>query len=343
MTRSGGVGVSSPARSWIRHPVVIPVGAALLAVALLCGVGWVAVHEASSTVQRDAQARVRSNRDAAVRALVREMDDFKRTVATASESKVVIEGLRAPTPEGLSLMQDQLSAVARSQNSPAAFLSDTRGWNVAIFPVQTELIGKDFSFRDWFQGASRTGRPYVSSAYISAANGHPLVVGVSSPVFDGSRRAGYMSVLWQFESVRAVADGSHKDDDVTITVTDQRGQPLTGSLNVDDRGQPLQAPVSAATAQALAGHSVNTIHDGVLVAAGPVPGSGWTVTASQPASVGTARGDPGHGRPRARLVLGDAARTRKHPDAQPRASAKSPSRRDTDLAVRWQHRPAPPD
>jgi len=113
------------------------VGAALLAVALLCGVGWVAVHEASSTVQRDAQARVRSNRDAAVRALVREMDDFKRTVATASESKVVIEGLRAPTPEGLSLMQDQLSAVARSQNSPAAFLSDTRGWNVAIFPVQT--------------------------------------------------------------------------------------------------------------------------------------------------------------------------------------------------------------
>jgi len=216
------------------------------------------------------------------------MDDFQRTVATASVSKVVIEGLRTPTPADLGPVQDQLSALARSQNSPAAFLSDTRGRNVAIFPVQPEIIGKDFSFRDWFQGASRTGRPYVSSAYISAANGHPLVVGVSAPVFDGSRRVGYVTVLWQLESVRAVADGSHKDDNVTITVTDQRGQPLTSSLNVDDRGQPLQAPVSAATTQALAGHSVSTIHDGVLVAAGPVPGSGWTVTASQPASVALA-------------------------------------------------------
>src|SRR5665811_721911 len=58
--------------------------------------------------------------------------------------------------------------------------------------------------------------------------------------------------------------------------------------NVDDRGQPLQAPVSAATTQALAGRSISTIHDGVLKAAGPVPGSGWTVTASQPSSVAMA-------------------------------------------------------
>jgi len=274
--------------SWVRHPVAVPVGAALLALALLCGVGWVAVHEASSTVQRDAQARVRSNRDAAVRALIREMDDFKRTVATASVNKVVIEGLRAPTPKGLGPVQDQLSALARSQDSPAAFLSDTKGRNVAIFPVQPELVGKDFSFRDWFQGAARTGHPYVSSAYVSAASGHPLVVGVAAPVLDGSRRVGYVTVLWQLESVRTVAEGSRRDDDVTITVTDQRGQPLTGSLSVDDRGQPLRARVSATTTQALAGRSSSTIHDGVLEAAGPVPGTGWTVTASQSSAVALA-------------------------------------------------------
>ena len=123
MTRSGGVGMSPAVPSWTRSPVAIPIGAALLAVALLCGIGWVAVHQADSTVQRDAQTRMRSNRHAAVRALVRDIDDFQRTVATASVSKVVIEGLRTPTPEDLSPLQDQLSALARSQNSPAAFLS----------------------------------------------------------------------------------------------------------------------------------------------------------------------------------------------------------------------------
>jgi C4-dicarboxylate-specific signal transduction histidine kinase len=240
--RSRGVRVSSAISSWARHPVAIPVGAALLAVAMLGGVGWVAVHQAASTVQSQAQARVRSNRDAAVRALVHETDDFKRTVTTGSVNQVVIDGLRAPTPANLRRVQDQLSALARSQDAPAAFVSDARGRNLAIYPVQPELLGKDFSFRDWFQGVSRTGRPYVSSAYISAASGHPLVVGVSAPVFDRSRCIGYVTVLWQLESVRAVAEGSRRDDGVAITVTDQRGQPLTGTLIVDGRGQPRRRP-----------------------------------------------------------------------------------------------------
>ena len=127
MARSRGVGMSSAVRSWTRSPVVIPVGAALLAVSLLCGIGWVAVHQEDSTVQRDAQTRMRSNRDAAVRALVRDIDDFQRTVAAASVSKVVIEGLRAPTPADVGPAQDELSTLARSQNSPVAFLCDTKG------------------------------------------------------------------------------------------------------------------------------------------------------------------------------------------------------------------------
>ena len=81
-TRSRGVpaGISVP--SWVRHPVAIPVGAALLAVALLCGVAGVAASQAGRTVQNDAQVRVRSNRDAAVRALVRQTTGFKVLVAT---------------------------------------------------------------------------------------------------------------------------------------------------------------------------------------------------------------------------------------------------------------------
>lgn len=54
MTRSRGVGMSPGVSLWTRSPVAIPIGAALLAVALLCGIGWIAAHEADSTVQRDA-------------------------------------------------------------------------------------------------------------------------------------------------------------------------------------------------------------------------------------------------------------------------------------------------
>ena len=284
-TRSRAARMRSAALSRVLHPVTVPVGLALLAVALLGGVATVAVHETNDTAQRDAQARGQSNRDAAVRALVRQTDELKRTVGAWSANRAVVEGLRARTPAGLSHAGDQLSLLARSQDSPAALIADSRGRNVAMYPSQPELLGKDFSFRDWFQGASRTGRPYVSSAYVSAASGHPLVVGVAAPVLDGSRRVGYINVLWQLESVRTVAEGSQRDDGVTLTVTDQRGQSLTGTLIVDDQGQPRQMAVPATTKAALAGRSSSTVSDGMIRAAGPVPGIGWTVTASLPTSV----------------------------------------------------------
>jgi diguanylate cyclase (GGDEF)-like protein/PAS domain S-box-containing protein len=88
--------------------------------------------------------------------------------------------------------------------------------------------------------------------------------------------------------VRQVSQGARADDGVTITVTDQHGQPLTGTPSVDPRGHAIEAPVSAATRQALAGHRVDTIGDGMFEASGPVPGLGWTVTAGLPSSVALA-------------------------------------------------------
>ena len=91
---------------WGSHVVAVPVGAALLAFTLLCAVGWVSVHEASSTVLRDAQQRVGSNRDAAVRALVDQSHDFKVAVATTAANARVIDNLRAPTPLALAEVHD---------------------------------------------------------------------------------------------------------------------------------------------------------------------------------------------------------------------------------------------
>jgi len=179
--RSRGVRAGSAASAWIRHPVAVPVGAVLLSVALLGGVGWVAVAEATRTVQSNAQAGVRSNRDAAVRALTRQADEFKLTVATWAANGPVIDSLTAPTPAALDVVQDQLSTLARSKDSPTSFVSDLQGRIVAIYPPQPEIIGDDFSFRDWFKGALRTNEPYVSEAYRTAATGHPMVVGVSTP------------------------------------------------------------------------------------------------------------------------------------------------------------------
>jgi len=285
-----GVRAFPQRRSWLRHPVVAPAGALLLAVALLCGVAGFAASGATQTVKSDAQATVRSNRDAAVRALVHQANDFKTTVGASAANAPVIDSLRTPTPTPAMLrdVQDQLSTLARSKGSPSVFMTDRLGRLVALYPAQPELIGRSFAFRDWFKGVSRTGRPYVSQAYRTLAKGHPLVVAVATPVLDGSRRVGYLAVLWQLDSVRSVSQGARADDGVTITVTDQQGQPLTGTPSVDKSGQAIHVPIDATTRQAMAGRSVNTISGGMLQAAGPVPGLGWTVMAALPSEVALA-------------------------------------------------------
>ena len=126
-----------------------------------------------------------------------------------------------------------MGLLARSKGAPAVILSNLQGDNVAIAPPLPDLIGQNFAFRDWFKGAQQTGKPYVSSAYRSVAPGNPLVVGVSTPVFRGNTRVGYLTILGQLEQVRAVAEGARQDDGVVIAVTDQSGQPLTAALPVD--------------------------------------------------------------------------------------------------------------
>ena len=276
---------------WSSHVVALPMVLVVTATTLLSGIGWVAVHQANRTVQDDAQARVRSNRDAAVRALVHQTDDFKAAVTTTAANVRIIDSLQAPTPVTLAEAQDYLTLLARSKGSPGAFLADAQGRAVAVYPRNPQLIGRDFSFRDWFLGASRTGGAYVSAAYRTASSGHPLVVGVASPVLNGSEHIGYIVVLWPLDSVRAVAEGSRKDDGVAILVTDQHGQPLSDALTVDVRGQAQPTVVSATTKQALSGRAVDTVIGGMLESAGPVPKLGWTVTAAQPASVALAPAD----------------------------------------------------
>ncbi len=276
---------------WNRHVVALPIALVLTATTLLSGLGWVALSGANRAVQDDAQARIRSNRDAAVRALVHQTDDFKAAAATVAANLVIIDSLRAPTTATLAEAQDYLTLLARSKGSPAAFLTDAQGQATAVYPPSPELIGQDFSFRDWFLGASRTGRAYVSAAYRTSAPGHPLVVAVASPVLNGSGHIGYVVVLWQLDSVREVAEGARKDDGVAIGVTDQNGQPLTDALTVDIRGQAQPAAVSATTKQALNGRSVDAVIAGMLKSAGPVPKLGWTVTAAQPSSVALAPAD----------------------------------------------------
>ncbi|GFO65130.1 PAS domain S-box protein [Geomonas paludis] len=65
------------------------------------------------------------------------------------------------------------------------FIFDSRGRLLAVNPLEEQLIGRDYSFRDYFRDAARSKKPVISEPFISTqAHRHPTVAFVV-PVLDG--------------------------------------------------------------------------------------------------------------------------------------------------------------
>jgi diguanylate cyclase (GGDEF)-like protein/PAS domain S-box-containing protein len=212
-----------------------------------------------------------------------EIERTERTLATWADRADVAEPLAAATPGSEDRLRAALRDVTQTNlDAPVAFVSSPAGRLIAAYPPSPAAVGQDFSFRDWYRGVSATGAPYVSSAYRSAAGGQPVVVAIAAPVRFRLTLVGYLVSTWDLTSVKRVAAGAARDDGISVTITDQRGQPLTGDLAVDARGEPLPVRSDPVIAEALTGRQVNRAIDGSLVSARRIDGIGWTVRVSRP-------------------------------------------------------------
>ncbi len=266
------------------RPIATPVLVGFTAMALLCGVGVVALHESDQALQRDAQERIESNRDSAIRAISRQATDLMRSIETYAGTPAVIDGLNPGWPghcrgaDGAARPQqgraggDPVEPQGRQRRDRAA----------AARPARPEL-----RLPRLVQGRAADRKALRSSAYRSVAPGNPLVVGVSTPVFRGNTRVGYL------DHPRAARAGARR----------RRGRPPgrrrrhhrhrpdrpAPDQRAPDRprGEPTGTTNADATTQALDGeHHIVGEHD--FASAGRVPGIGWTVTASLPTAIAMA-------------------------------------------------------
>ena len=74
------------------------------------------------------------------------------------------------------------------------FLFSPRGKLLAVTPRESQLIGKNYAFRDYFKISVETGKPYISEPFFSTQqSGHPIIM-FTAPVFDaGGNLAGILA------------------------------------------------------------------------------------------------------------------------------------------------------
>ena len=226
---------------------------------------------------------------AAARLVARQLDEeffgLRRYVQSyATRHRMVNAVLQNNTQ----VLREQLQEmVEQNRKVSRVILAHTNGFLQEQYPVDPSSH-KDLSDRDWFKGASKSERPYVSEIYRRSAMDKELVVTIACRVndFEGNT-LGYLAAQYALADVTDSLAAIRPRTTPHMTFFDHHGlQALaTTHREIDDISNHseirkiLNAKEGSIRIQNLAGYRE------CLVTHVPVPDLGWTVVAYHPTEI----------------------------------------------------------
>ncbi len=227
------------------------------------------------------QARARSADTAQLSARLLE-EQSRRLGDLVSSLAVHLEGV---STEGGRLSEQDEPRVARvlaelkqRDGIVVAFFVDREGNVLRISPSDPATIGENFAFRDWYQGVTNIGSPYVSKAYKSEQLGGQRVVAVAALVRTPARVEGILVAVERGETQRFV-DTFAREEGTSVTVMDQSGVIVAGSgVTGEDLSSRKANPSVAAALKGRQSIREETVNGNEVISAfAPVRNTGWAV------------------------------------------------------------------
>lgn len=172
--------------------------------------------------------------------------------------------------------------VSTNSELDRAFVADAEGVELYDYPHDPEVIGINFSYRDWFKGVRLKGRAYVSAVYQRAASPQIYVVAIAMPIYlkDGSL-IGYVVTQTPMTALTRVQPTAAE----TIHLIDHQGFLVTQTVTAS--GPPLSLMANPfvkkmMTMQRGSGEGLHPVTDvPAIISWEKVPITGWFVMVSQ--------------------------------------------------------------
>lgn len=243
--------------------------------------GYLAIRWVSDTAKQATADRVEASAQSSGTLLGLRMSDLESVVESFSQRPPMRKAFEAK--DGIAI-RTQLSLMMDSvAGTEVVYASDATGRLLDVLPETPDIVGKDFSYRDWFKGLARTGKPYISELYESAAAGNPRVAAVSSYVRDGSGKpVGVVVAAFGRSALQSFVEDIAEAQGAEVGITDQRGMAVASSSRFPVSPETRRgAPGVAAALRGRTG-SITSAPGGTPTLTGyaPVPEIGWTVTVS---------------------------------------------------------------
>jgi len=152
---------------------------AVLSLVPLVLLTYATIQLSDQTVVHEVTARVRTTSAVTAVLLQQQLQAVSDLTESYSTRPLLIAALADGNPTNF--RGDVISLQLAQLRGPrpriaGTFLTDTSCRLTQVEPATPEIIGMDFSFRDWCSGVKSTDRPYISEAYRTAISGQQLVV-----------------------------------------------------------------------------------------------------------------------------------------------------------------------
>jgi signal transduction histidine kinase/CheY-like chemotaxis protein/HPt (histidine-containing phosphotransfer) domain-containing protein len=252
----------------------------LLPLVVLTGL---AERMAGQAVRKDVEAHIGTTASVSAGFVQQHLQGLAEVVSSYAGRTRLIDAINAGDDAGITFNLQELHKAR--PGIQGAFITAPDGRLTHVEPPTPEIVGRDFSFRDWYAGLRASGGPYVSEAYQTAIAGNRLVVAVADHVegHDGTPIA-IIAATYELATIQDFTDQLAAAQHLDLQITDQRGvllaspgTRLTGLVDRDD---------DPTVRAAVAGRSGLVTRDepgGTVVRAYvPVPEIGWTVSTSVP-------------------------------------------------------------
>jgi len=280
---------AAPALPWSLQSRLHLFGTLFLTLSLpLAGLAWLVASQAKETLRTHAGEENRTTARLAALLVREHFDGLKRFVAGVADLEAFRESFAEHDVEEVRRLME-LSL----RHNPAfdrAFVTDSKGNEWADWPPDSKTFGKNFAFRDWYKGVTRTNETYISEAYLRLASPRVDIFSVATPVLDSKGKlSGYLIAQHPTSELSTWLAQTRPSPFGTLALVDPKGVLAVGA---SDKGisSTMTAIDRHEVKRALSGY-VGTLRgpdlltsEQSLISYTPVPLTGWTVLAGQPVS-----------------------------------------------------------
>ena len=245
---------------------------------------------ASRAVIDEVDSRIQTTASVSGRFVEQHLDGIADVVQSYSKRPHLIAAVTSDPTGGTRTADIDLhlsELLGAREGIQGAFITDLSGRLEQVVPATPAIVGRDFSYRDWYRGlTTQPGGPYVSEAYRTQIAGEQVVVAIATFIHSpGGQRQAILAVTYRVDTIQAFVREMSLSRGIDLHVTDQRGTLVAAQHSMSGLESLRRDPEVRAALGGRSGVSHRREHGQNVVAAwAPVPTWGWTITASLPSA-----------------------------------------------------------